>query len=56
VRDQELKLEEVKVSQTLGGEGNGIPQDREVDKRQGVCEWEGCVCVCEVNGGITHFC
>ena len=32
---------------------NGIPKEREVDKRREVCEWEGCVCVCETVGASS---
>jgi hypothetical protein len=27
--------------------GNGMPKERQVDKRREVCEWEGRVCVCK---------
>ena len=46
-----MKLEEVKVSNTLGGteewDTTTIPKEREVDKRRDVCELERSVCVCE---------
>jgi hypothetical protein len=33
MRDYKLKLEDRKVSHTLGGVGEGIPKEREVDRR-----------------------
>ena len=43
VRDQEVKMEEVKVSHTLGGVGEEGTYDpkREVNRRREFCEWEG---------------
>jgi hypothetical protein len=35
--------------------GKGIPKEREVDKRREVCEWEGCVCVCEAIGAPSRL-
>jgi hypothetical protein len=29
------------LGQTLGGEGKGIPKEREVDRRREIGEWEG---------------
>jgi hypothetical protein len=25
----------------------GVPKERKVDRRREICEWHGCVCVCE---------
>ena len=38
---QELKLEDGEASHTLGGAGKGVHQEREVNSRREVCEWEG---------------
>ena len=35
-----MKLEDLKISYTLGGSGEGIPKEREVNKRREVFEWE----------------
>ena len=49
VREEELKMEELKDSHTLGGTGEWgtVVKEREgKGKRREVCVWEVCVCVC----------
>jgi hypothetical protein len=41
VRDEERKLDDNKALHTLGGAGEGVPKEREVERRREVCEWEG---------------
>ncbi len=36
-------LEKMKVSHTLGGAENGVPEEMEGDKRWEICKWRGCV-------------
>jgi hypothetical protein len=41
VRDEVPKLEDDEASHTIGGKGERVPQEREVNRRREVCEWEG---------------
>ena len=41
VRGKELKLEDVQASHTLGVAVEGISQEREVNRRREICEWDG---------------
>ncbi len=34
VRDKELKLQDGEASHTLGGAGEGVPKEREVNRRR----------------------
>ena len=38
VRDENLKLEEVKALHTLGGAGKGIPKEGGLDRRREICD------------------
>ena len=40
MRDKKLKREDLKSSHTLGGSGEGIPKERDEDKRREHCEGE----------------
>ncbi len=35
------KSEDVEGSHTRGGAGEGVPKEREAERRREVCEWEG---------------
>jgi hypothetical protein len=40
MRDKKLRLEDLKSSHTLSGSGEGIPKERDEDKRRAGCECE----------------